>query len=140
MQRNASDIPNLTPYFTVTNADLLIHFLHAVFGATLLRETRHSDNRIQHARVSINGSLIMINDSTYDYPAQQSQMHLYVDNVDETYHAALAQGAVSIMLPNLRPHGDRMAGITDPCGNIWWIASPPNKKPHLSRAGLCKSL
>ena len=57
------------------------------------------------------------------YPANISQMHIYVDDADSTYQNALHLGASSLMEPNLRPHGDRMAGITDPCGNIWWIAS-----------------
>lgn len=32
-------------------------------------------------------------------------------------------GAVSLMAPKDRPHGDRMAGVRDPCGNIWWVAA-----------------
>jgi uncharacterized glyoxalase superfamily protein PhnB len=47
-----------------------------------------------------------------------------VEDSDATFRVALSNDAVSIMEPNDRPHGERMSGITDPCGNTWWIASP----------------
>ncbi len=114
----------ITPYFTVESADLLIDFLTAAFGATLIKENRYSNNRIQHARLLIGDSLIMLNQSTDNYPPNMSQMHIVVEDTDQTYQLALQLGATSLMEPNLRPHGERMAGIKDPCGNVWWIASP----------------
>ena len=67
--------------------------------------------------------MIMLNERSNDYPAQTSQMHLYVDDTNAVYEQALALGAMPLMAPNVRPHGDRMAGIKDPCGNVWWIAT-----------------
>lgn len=115
---------SITPYFTVVDADRLIEFLVTAFDAVVTKESRYDDNRIQHARLRIGNSLIMLNESTRDYPANISQMHLYVGDTDSVYAAALQLGGTSLMEPNCRPHGDRMAGITDPCGNIWWIATP----------------
>ena len=40
-------------------------------------------------------------------------MHLYVDDVEIVFSKALSAGAVSIMEPNERPHGDRMTGVKD---------------------------
>lgn len=114
---------SITPYFTVNDADRLIKFLVAAFDASLIKESRNDDNRIQHARLRIGNSMIMLNESSDDYPANTSQMHLYVDDADGTYELALQLDAVSLMEPNDRPHGDRMAGVKDPCGNIWWIAT-----------------
>jgi PhnB protein len=114
---------SITPYFTVADADGLIGFLTAAFGASVIKESRYEDNRIQHARLRIGSSIIMLNESSESYPANTSQMHLYVDDVDATYEAALKSGAKTLMEPNDRPHGDRMAGIKDPCGNVWWIAT-----------------
>lgn len=112
----------ITPYFTVADADTFIEFLIEVFDGTLLVADRYLTGGIQHARVRINDSVIMINESNEQYQANVSQMHLYVESVEATYTRALAAGAVLLMEPNVRPHGDRMAGFTDPCGNIWWIA------------------
>lgn len=114
----------VTPYFTVRGADKLIEFLIAAFDGSLVVEKRGSDSEIQHARVRIGDSIIMLNEASESYAANISQIHLFVADVDETFAKALSAGATAIMEPNVRPHGDRMAGVRDPCGNIWWIATP----------------
>jgi len=114
---------SITPYFTVENGDVLIGFLKIAFNASVIRENRYPDNRIQHVRMRVGNSIIMMNESTDIYPANVSQMHLFVEDCDKSYELALQSGATSVMEPNDRPHGDRMAGIKDPCGNIWWVAT-----------------
>ncbi|MGB5326713.1 MAG: VOC family protein [Gammaproteobacteria bacterium] len=114
----------ITPYFTVSDADQLLEFLVEAFGGAIVATSRYPTGRIQHARVRVGDSVIMINESNEQYPVNVSQMHLYVDDVEIVFSKALSAGAVSIMEPNKRPHGDRMAGFKDPCGNIWWIATP----------------
>ncbi len=114
----------ITPYFTVDSADRLIDFLSEVFDADMVMEKRYEDGTVRHVRMMIGKSLLMINQSTAPYLPNVSQMHVYVDAVEQVYAKALSLGATSLMEPNLRPHGDRMAGFTDPCDNIWWIATP----------------
>ena len=113
----------ITPYFTVTDADRLLDFLVEAFGGTIVVTNRDPNGSIQHSRVRIGDSIIMLNESNEQYPVNVSQMHLYVDDVETVFSKALSAGAISIMEPNDRPHGDRMAGAKDPCGNIWWIAT-----------------
>lgn len=113
----------ITPYFTVSDADQLLEFLVEAFGGAIVAANRYPTRRIQHARVRVGDSVIMLNESNEQYPINVSQMHLYVDDVEIVFSKALSAGAVSIMEPNERPHGDRMAGVKDPCGNIWWIAT-----------------
>jgi uncharacterized glyoxalase superfamily protein PhnB len=48
-------------------------------------------------------------------------VHLNGNNIEKTYNLSTKNGATSLMKPVLGPHGDRMAGFEDPCGNIWWI-------------------
>lgn len=112
----------ITPYFTVKDADTFIAFVLAVFDAELIKEDRYETGRIQHARLRIGESILMLNEATDTYPANQSQMHVYVDDVDARFAKALKQGALPLMQPNLRPHGDRMAGARDSFGNVWWLA------------------
>ena len=109
----------ITPYFTVSDADQLLEFPVEVFGGVIVVTNRYPTGRIQHARVRVGDSVIMINESNEQYPVNVSQMHLYVDDVEIVFSKALSAGAVSIMEPNERPHGDRMAGVKDPCENIW---------------------
>lgn len=113
----------ITPYFTVSDADRLLEFLVEVFDGDIIVTNRYSSGKIQHARIRVGDSVIMLNQSSDEYPANISQMHLYVEDVDITFSKALAASAISTMEPNVRPHGDRMAGIKDPCGNIWWLAT-----------------
>ena len=101
----------------------LIWFCKVVFGARILKDSRYEDGTVQHARLQINGSLIMLNRATEQFPATVSQMHLYVDDVNATYHLALREGATSLMAPMRRLHGDHMAGLLIPTGNFWWVAS-----------------
>ena len=119
----SEDYGTVTPYFTVADPDLLIEFVVTVFAAELIKMNRYSDGTVQHARVRIGDTVIMMNQSTGDYAPNISQMHVLVQDVETVFAAALEAGAVAIMAPNIRPHGDRMAGITDPCGNTWWIAA-----------------
>lgn len=114
---------SITPYFTVVGADRLIEFLIAAFNASVIKDSRYDDGRVQHARLRIGNSIMMLNESSDNYSANTSQMHLYVDDTDQTFELALKLGATTLMEPNDRPHGDRMAGIKDPCGNVWWIAT-----------------
>lgn len=112
----------LTPYFTIKGCDEFIQFMSDVFDARLVKINRYDDGTVQHARLKINDSLIMLNEANGDYLPNLSQMHIYVDNVSDIYQLALNHGAVSLMTPMIRPHGDWMAGFKDPFGNIWWIA------------------
>ncbi|MEM6588787.1 MAG: VOC family protein [Pseudomonadota bacterium] len=119
----SEDYGTVTPYFTVDDPDRLIAFAEQVFGAELIKINRHDDGRLQHARLKIGDAVIMMNQSSEDLPAAVSRMHILVRDADAVYAAALEEGATSCMEPNLRAHGDRMAGVIDPCGNVWWIAS-----------------
>ena len=114
----------LTPYFTVQDADAFLEYMANVFGASVIKLTRHDDGKVQHARIIIDDSIIMLNEASEDYPAICSQMHIYVRSAQKTYEDAIQQGSSSIMRPMKRPHGDLMAGFKDPFGNTWWVAEP----------------
>ena len=113
-----------TPYLTVSDANRFIEFMLQVLEASVIYENRYEDGSLQHARFVIGDSLFMANQASNEYPENESQIHIYVSDVDQTYKKALESGATSLMKPNVRPHGERMAGFKDPCGNRWWVASP----------------
>ncbi|MEM7377084.1 MAG: VOC family protein [Pseudomonadota bacterium] len=106
----------------MADADALILFTTAVFGGEVVKDNRDADGTVQHARIRVGDSILMLNQATTEFPANVSQMHVFVETVEGVYSAALRAGARSVMAPNVRPHGDRMAGVVDPCGNLWWIA------------------
>ncbi|MEH6631340.1 MAG: hypothetical protein V7776_10955 [Halopseudomonas aestusnigri] len=58
---------SITPYFILKDADKLVDFLITAFGASLIKENRNDDKRIQHARVLIGTSIIILNESSDTY-------------------------------------------------------------------------
>ena len=50
-------------------------------------------------------------------------IYLYVPDTDAVYQQALEAGATSVMEPADQFYGDRNAGVKDPSGNLWWIAT-----------------
>jgi len=126
MAENMDNKIKLTPYFTLLDADGFIDYMIAVFDAQIIKDSRNANGTIQHARLKIEDSVIMLNQADKNYPPNQSQMHLYVESVENIYNLALANGSVSLMSPMLRSHGDKMAGFKDPFGNVWWVAEKSN--------------
>jgi PhnB protein len=115
---------SVNPYIVVDGAERLIEFLQAVFGGVEQgRRSVRPDGRVDHADVRIGDSLVMVSEASDRYPARPCVHFAYVDDVDATYRAALAAGAVSILAPAEQPWGDRVGGFVDPFDNRWWVAT-----------------
>jgi PhnB protein len=52
-----------------------------------------------------------------------------VNDADAVYRRALEAGATSKMEPADQFYGDRNAGVRDPVGNVWWIATHKEDVP-----------
>jgi uncharacterized glyoxalase superfamily protein PhnB len=101
----------------------LIEFLKTAFGAEVKHLSKAPDGLVMHASLRIGDSMLMLSDARDTWPAQPTGIYLYVPNVDELYQQAMQAGAESIRAPRDEFYGDRMAGIKDPSGNTWWIAT-----------------
>lgn len=113
------------PYLIIKSAEGFLEFAKNVFGATeKMKVMREDGETVMHAEVFIGESTIMFANSTDDFPVMNSNMFIYVNNVDETHQKALDAGAANIMAPSNRDYG-RSSGITDPYGNTWWITEVP---------------
>ena len=114
----------VTPYLIVEGADGLIRFLSAAFGAReRMRMPIPDSEAIGHAEVTLGDSVIMLADATPEFPATRSQIHLYVEDVDKAFEAAIMAGATSQMAPEDRFYGDRAATVRDAFGNEWSLAT-----------------
>ena len=114
---------SVNPYIVVENAERLVQFLVEAFGGIDQGRTHRADGRIEHGDVRIGDSLVMLSEASEAYPARPCVHFVYVDDVDDTYRAALAAGATSIMEPTDQSWGDRVAGFHDPFENRWWVAT-----------------
>lgn len=117
------DYPRVIPYLIIKDVGKLMDFLTQVFGAKQKKKMTLPDGSINHGEVKIGDSVIMMGKSSKDYPPVPAMIYIYVENTDEAYNKAIKNGAKSIMKPADQFYGDRNAGVTDPWGNSWWIAS-----------------
>lgn len=113
----------ITPYFISSSADKLIAFIKEAFEAKENGIHRLEDGSIMHADFTIGDSHVMISSATDKYPANNLMLHLYMEDVDSVYNQALKAGGKSLREPTNEFYGDRSAGIEDPLGNQWWIAT-----------------
>ena len=113
-----------TPYLVVKGADKTIEFMKQAFGATPSFEPMMSpDGKVMHADLMIGNSHVMLSEATDQHPAMKSMIHLYVPNVDAVYQRAVAAGGKSFQEPKDQFYGDRGAGVKDPSGCAWYIAT-----------------
>ena len=126
------EYPRLSPYLAVAGATDAIAFYVEVFGFEQRGDVMTApDGRIGHAELVLDGSVLMVAD---DWPEVEAvgpttiggspvQLHLYVEDVDAVYAAAVARGAASQRAPEDQFYGDRTAAVLDPWGHRWSIAS-----------------
>lgn len=116
----------VTPYLIAQEAVNLIEFVKQAFGATENFRGIGSAGGI-HAEVRIGDSMVMIGggagDGVWRGESMPATLHLYVNDVDSLYQRALQAGATSLTEPANQSYGDRMAGVKDSFGNIWYIAT-----------------
>ena len=82
------------------------------------------DGTVMHAEMQIDDSVIMLGNSSEQYPPVPVVMHVYVPNVDETYEKAIKLGCVALEAPKERAGDpDRRGTFKDFAGNTWSIGT-----------------
>jgi len=115
---------SVTPYLVVQGAAKLLDFLKQAFAAQELhRPMLRPDGTIMHAEVRVGDSVVMMGEPMGEHTPMPGSLYLYVPDVDAVYKRALQAGATSLTEPADQFYGDRSAGVTDPVGNRWWIAT-----------------
>ncbi len=114
---------SITPYLVVNGAAKVLDFVKQAFGAQEVMRMPGPNGTIGHAEVKIGDSFVMMADASPQHPARPSMLLLYVPNVDEVYQRALKVGGKTEREPADQFYGDRSAGVTDPAGNQWVIAT-----------------
>ncbi|NTW86065.1 MAG: VOC family protein [Holophagaceae bacterium] len=113
----------VTPYLVVPNALAFVGFLEKAFDAVEQSRTLRPDGTIAHAEVQIGDSRVRLAQAKEPWTPMPTGLYLYVPDTDATYEAALAAGGLSLLEPGDQFYGDRTAGVQDPWGNNWWIAT-----------------
>ncbi|MGH9557497.1 MAG: VOC family protein [Terriglobales bacterium] len=119
----SKDFHTLTPYLVVKGASQLLDFFRQAFGAVEMGRVPLPDGTLMHAEFAIGDSMVEMGDAGGKWAPMAAALHLYVQDADAVYERAIAAGATSLYAPMDQPYGDREGGITDPCGNSWYIAT-----------------
>jgi PhnB protein len=123
--------PRVTPYLHVDGAAKAIDFYTSILGASERMRMPMGGDRIGHAELELGNSVIMLADEFPDVGALSPKsvggtpvsLHVYVEDVDDTFKRALDAGAKSLREPEDRFYGDRGAEIEDPFGHRWSLAT-----------------
>ena len=113
----------VTSYLFVPGAAHLIEYLRAAFDAEVIARHADADGKISYALVKIGDSMVMVSEPREPWKPMPCGIYLYVSDTDVTYRNAMAAGGISLMEPANQFYGDRNAGVQDPSGNQWWIAT-----------------
>ncbi len=119
----------VTPHLTVQGALKLVEFLKQAFDAKELFRMAHPDGTLMHAEVKIGDSIVMMGEAKGRCQPMPCSLYVYVNDADAVYKRALQAGATSTMEPADQFYGDRTAGVKDPSGNQWMIATQNEDVP-----------
>ena len=115
---------SVSPYFIVDGAQKLIDMLARIFNAKEVRRYDTPNGTIMHAEVQIDDSIVMIADSSEQYPANKLLLHVYVRDVGDVFNQAISTGCEPVELP-VQKEGDpdRRGSFKDFAGNVWAIGT-----------------
>jgi PhnB protein len=122
---------SVQPYLIFQTCAEAIAFYEKAFGAKEKFRMADKQGRITHAEIEIGDSCVMMADeapqmdafSAEHYGGSPASLLIYTPDCDAMYKQAVASGAKSLREPADQPYGDRMAGVKDPFGYKWWIAT-----------------
>jgi PhnB protein len=114
---------SITPYLHPKNAPPVIDFLKRAFDAEEIERHQDPAGTVHHAKIRVGDSIIAMGEAHGPYQPMPPALHLYVPDTDAAYKRALQAGAISIDEPVDQGYGDRYAGVKDPFGNVWYLAT-----------------
>jgi len=116
-------VHSITPYLHPKGAPKVIDFLKRAFGAEEVFRAQDPEGTVHHAKIRVGDSIIALGEAHGPYQPMPPALHLYVPDTDAAYKRALEAGAISIDEPVDQGYGDRYAGVKDPFGNVWYLAT-----------------
>jgi PhnB protein len=122
-ERLPREMHSITPYLHPKGAPAVIDFLKRAFNAEEIERHQDREGTVHHAKIRVGDSVIAMGEAHGPYQPMPPALHLYVPDTDAVYKRALEAGASSIDEPVDQAYGDRYAGVKDPFGNIWYIAT-----------------
>lgn len=137
MTKGVKAIPDgyhsVTPYLIIPGgrAKDALEFYTRAFNAKEVMRMPRPEGGIAHAEMQLGDSRIMLadEDSTVDafgpnhYGGSPVTLHVYLPDVDSTTKQATSAGATVVRPLEDQFYGDRTAGLQDPFGHRWYLAT-----------------
>jgi PhnB protein len=118
---------SLSPYFIVDDCQKMVELLRGIFDAKELRKYEHADGSIMHMELKIDDSVIMLADSSSEFPGNQHLIHVYVPDVKKTFEKAIKLGCQPVEEPQNKEGDPDMRGtFKDYQGNLWSVGTQLN--------------
>ena len=114
---------SIQPFLHLHEAQKMIPFLESAFGAEAMGVHKSNEGLILHATIRIGNATLEISEAHGESQPKPCHLHVYVPDTDACYDRAMQAGATSVEVPQDKPYGDRSAGVKDPFGNSWFIAT-----------------
>ena len=124
---------SVVPYLIVKGGIKAIEFYKNAFGAQEVGRMTMPGGEVGHCELKIGDSHIMLSDEMPEWGNKSPQtlggsavgICLYVENVDEVFHRAIAAGGTvdGGMEVKDQFYGDRSGSLIDPFGHKWTIAT-----------------
>ncbi len=122
----------VTPYLTVHAGAAALEFYRVAFGAeeTMRVVMNEETGQLGHAEFRIGDAVFYLSDEFPEMGVVSPRtlggtavaMHLAIEDVDETFAAAITAGATALAEPADQPHGARHGTLIDPFGHRWMLS------------------
>jgi uncharacterized glyoxalase superfamily protein PhnB len=140
------DFHTITPHLTVRGVAEAIDFYCRAFGAAELYRNLAPDGKaVMHAELMLGDSRFFLHDEFPEHGEVSPlggqttgvKLHLYVEDIDLMFQAAVDAGATVIMPVQDCFWGDRYGILVDPFGHRWSIATRIEdlSPPQIQRRG-----
>ena len=131
------NMPQLSPYFTVSDAAKAIEFYKNAFGFIVTEGVKDEKGNYNHVSMKKEDAIIMFapegawEDKSWGDPKKTPKnlgvrlpinMYIYCEDVDALYKQAIKNGAKSLAEPNDSFWGDRFCTLLDIDGYEWLFA------------------
>jgi PhnB protein len=124
----------IAPNLIVSGVEEAVRFYQNAFGAELVLRKEQADGSLQHAKLRIGASFLIISEevrggggttrSPNSLGGTSASFELFVDNFDAAIERALLAGGKPLApLPRDSFFGDTAGMIVDPFGHVWALST-----------------
>jgi PhnB protein len=120
---------SVSPYLIVKGAQKMIDLLNKIFRVRELRRYNNPDGSIMHAELRVEDTVIMLADANEKFPPVNHLLHVYIQDVNNTFKKAIDAGCELVEAPAQKEGDpDRRGMFRDFAGNTWAVGTQVNEK------------